>query len=417
MQKQHVFAALTAIVCVVVSLPNPPAAQQRMVVRWSDVKKSIDKHPALRVAGERVSLAEAEVKVARQYPNPTVELEAGQARSLDGSDTAPLLGVALTFPLQSPGIYTNEAAGRRAEAEAAGYEAADARLEAVRQLRALFLGIAADQALAGMLAESRTQLKKLVEVAEARVHAGEARPMDLARLEIELDRLDIRMEGTVEEASARRRILSTWLGEAYPENFEVDMDIFALPSLEAMDDLWDRAQKSHPEILAAALRTRASALSIKAEKHKGAPEMSLGGFYDRELDSQNFGGKLGITLPVWNRNSGGVARARAAQKLAERTEALARVELKTALLEAFASVKSSRARALGYKERILPKVRKTADDLTQMYRLGEVGVMDILDARRSLADAQTELLEALREAQLAHLELHILIGGDGHEQD
>ena len=40
------------------------------------------------------------------------------------------------------------------------------------------------------------------------------------------------------------------------------------------------------------------------------PQFEFGAFYDKELDARGYGGFVELSLPIWNWNSGDVARAR-----------------------------------------------------------------------------------------------------------
>jgi outer membrane protein TolC len=154
---------------------------------------------------------------------------------------------------------------------------------------------------------------------------------------------------------------------------------------------------------------------LTAEQWRRLPEIEIGGFYERELDARSYGGAIEIAVPIWNWNSGEVAQARAAKQKAQHGLELKRFEVETALRESHASAVASLEKARSFRDVILPKAAETAAALERMYQVGEVDVMNVLDARRGLIEIEAELLEANLESQLAHLEVIALIGGVNHE--
>ena len=73
---------------------------------------------------------------------------------------------------------------------------------------------------------------------------------------------------------------------------------------------------------------------------------------------------------------------------------------------------ASARRALSLRERIAPLSQEVTGALEEMYQVGEVDVLDVLDARRRLMEIEGEVLEASLSAQLATLELARLTGDE-----
>lgn len=73
--------------------------------------------------------------------------------------------------------------------------------------------------------------------------------------------------------------------------------------------------------------------------------------------------------------------------------------------------------ALAMEAEILPKAARSAEALESMYEIGEVGVLDVIEARRRLLETELENLDALLECHRAHLDLQTLTGERCHEDE
>ena len=412
MYKQGITVFITVLAVLVLS----PAAfgQSDSHLRWSDIESAIDKHPAMKLTEDQIAAAKAEIGVSRQYPNPEIGTSIGQGRSIDGSKEALIWGIELQIPIDAPGAYLNETQAARAGLQVAKFEAAARRLEVVRKMKGLFYRIAIGQERLRVQQENVSQLERLVEVAQTRVENGEARPMEAARLEIVLEAQLADLSAVKKTLESLRENLNVWLGGNLPPGYVVFFDWGELPRIPVSDALLGRVLSNHPVIRAAAQRILASEATLRAERHRLFPGMSIGGFYDRELDAHNYGGLLSIELPLWNWNQGGIAKAKAMESAAHHERELAEKELQAAFTETHATAVQTIERARRYAEIIIPKTRRTAENLEAMYRVGEADIMDLLDARRTLTETETQSLAAFESAWLAYLDLTTLTGGE-HE--
>ena len=410
MRRISAIRYLLPVLAVVVLAAVPARAGEDAVLTWADIEKAIDRHPAMGLAQSTVEAAGADISLARQYPNPEVGVSVGKSMA-DAGDEGLVWGIELSIPIESFGSLYNNIQGSKADRDAAQWEARARRLEVTRQLRGLFLGIAVSQQRLAILRDAVQQLEQLTGVARQRVEQGEARPMERTRLEIELHKAQAYLANAEGALSADRQTLNIWLGGHLPGDYQVAANWDQLPLLPPEQETRQRALKQSPLLQASARRIAAGKARLRAEKHQLFPSMSLGAFYERELEGKSFGGTLSINLPVWNWNSGGIAKARAEARAAEYDRELQRRELVAAVLKTRAAAERSFEQVRQYREAIIPKARQSADALQHMYALGEVGIMDLLDARRSLAETEDEMLAGLEESWELYLDLITLMGG------
>ncbi len=117
----------------------------------------------------------------------------------------------------------------------------------------------------------------------------------------------------------------------------------------------------------------------------------------------------------WLWNGGRVAQAEgelAAERM--RLEADSR-EIEATTLAARAASTQAYEAARRYRERILPRAERIAEFADRSFRLGEVTLLEVIDARRTLGESKRDYLELLLRARLEFGRLAILLGKDGIE--
>jgi cobalt-zinc-cadmium efflux system outer membrane protein len=408
-------ASLAVLGALTIASPIAGAADEIPTLRWEDVEAALDRHPGARVADREAEVAAGEVAAARQLPNPTVEIGAGRAEALEEEGEADVWEVSVLQPLPWPGPRGGAIAAAEAEREAARAEAAVARRQIQLEMAENFWHLVHDQERLGMLEESLGRLDELVDVARRRVELGEARPMERDRLEIERARMGSRVDEVRAEAGVHRQLLRLWLAPDAPPRFRAEGDLDALPPLPPLDGALGTARSRHPGIAATEHRARAAASRLRAERAARFPELAVGVYREEELDARTWGGAIEVSLPLWSLNRGGIARARAATDAAELRRDLWATELEASVRETHAEATIAYEKVRSLRDVILPKARETTTALEKMYQVGEIDVMDVLDARRSRIEIESELLGALLDSRLAALRLHALTGEIDHD--
>jgi cobalt-zinc-cadmium efflux system outer membrane protein len=194
--------------------------------------------------------------------------------------------------------------------------------------------------------------------------------------------------------------------------------VFELPGEPLpFKELLARQERSHPQILAARSQGLAAESGLRAESWGRIPDPSLRISAARESDAEAFGLGIAFPLPLWKRNSPSVAAARAEVFAVHHESMRERLELAEALETARARLMSDRVIAATLKTEILPKAARAAEVLERMYEIGEVGVLEVIEARRDLMETELEGLDALLSCHLAHLDLQTLTGECCHENE
>ena len=119
---------------------------------------------------------------------------------------------------------------------------------------------------------------------------------------------------------------------------------------------------------------------------------------------------MSFSLPPSDRNQGAIREAEYNLAKAFEERKSAEVAVRTALSEAYGSLSAAWATVTALKNDVLPGAQSAFDAVTEGYRLGKFGFLDLLDAQRTLFQTRGQYLEALAAYHKAKASVERLIG-------
>ncbi len=149
-----------------------------------------------------------------------------------------------------------------------------------------------------------------------------------------------------------------------------------------------------------------------AENSGWLPDLSVGVRAQRDSGEWNVGPAVHGTLPIFNRQQGGVITNQARfDQLRDHYVAIA-VEVRSAVRAARNRTASAQQRAQHYRDVLLPARQEVLKQATLQYNAMQIGVFQLLQARRDQLDAARGYIETLREYWRTRAQLdQVLAGG------
>lgn len=226
----------------------------------------------------------------------------------------------------------------------------------------------------------------------------------------------------IEEGQARqelenaRRKLSVLWGVAEPVFDSVQGDLFSVP-VRAMADPTVLSSSPRLSKWSTALAHRQAELDV--ESSKAVPDLTLSGSYRRLEQSDDNTLVFGMTVPLnwFNRNQGGIAKARHRLSKAEEEKRAEALRIQEALLKAHSNVSFSHAKVISIKAEVLPGARRALDAISEGYRFGKFGLLDVLDSQKTFYQVQSQYLDALANYHNAVADVKRLTGIDPSVQN
>ncbi len=352
-----------------------------------------------RARAERSAVQARDVGASVILPaNPVLALGAGRRREqVDGVRQE---GVQHSLHLEQSLEVGNQRGARRAEVakavEVATWRETWARAETRARVRAVYVGaqLASAQVRAARRREELVQ--RLVEGVRTRVDTGAASQVDmeLARLERgRAARERITAEVATSVALSDLRVLvamdpDTALDLTSPLGTPVLPP--SLPTLLAHA----RDRRAEFRILAAS-QSEIDAAVVRLRR-ENVPNPTLFLDLQRDLPGQTYvGGGIALALPVWRRNQGELALARAERgRLTEEQDVITR-EVAAEVERAYRAVLAYGEMVQALEKEVLPAAEAGVDLITQGWRAGKFDLFRVIQASREESDARRSHLESL----------------------
>lgn len=402
-----------------------PAAQGQSLPET--MARALERHPALAAQRAALRALQADAEAARGGWRPQVALNAsaghyasayalkggpgGQHGDRNGVDarltaTQPLLDGAI-----APMVAAAQARVRQGEADLQAAEQA-----VLLDVASAYLGVLQARQLLALNQANVRDLARQVEYREAYFQRKLGTRTELAQAQarhaVALAQLN-RVQAELDSAGhAFLRQVGAPPGELrFPER---------LPPLpERLDAILDRAEQGRPAVRSAQLATEAARADIDSARGKLKPSLALeasGGWAREPADSlrsqRDASLRLLLRVPLYE---GGVLRAqiagsveRAAQQQARWDDA--RLQARQDAADAWRRLAAARTEIAAYDAAIAANrvaaqgVRETHDTL------GELTLIDVLNAQQELFLSETARVQARTQAALAHLGLLAVMG-------
>lgn len=395
---------------------SPSAAEEPSIEEIADLtladalRLAAGTLPELAEARALAEAAEGRAEQAGLLPNPEVSLrmEAAPLGRGTTTDADYLLGLSQGIPL---GGRLGDA--RRAHHHEAIRLAAEAHVRervASRRIRSAF----AEALFFEQLALLRERVSELsggaFKTALARQAAGEATAEEIARARFEAARSSATARASRSRRDASRVALAVSIGRPRLIIRSLSGELEAALEIPAVEDLVRRLQ-SHPSIAAASADIAAREAFREMALAERIPDLNLdlGYRYIGSGDTHAFDVGISFALPVFGRNQGRLREAdadiAAARARARHAGASLEGELRQSLSRLTSAIDALRVA----RESLAPAIEEVVRVAEVRFAAGDASASELALARRELAAAQVEILEALRDATEAWGEVRELV--------
>ena len=396
-------ASMRVLVLCAVSVMSAVAAGETTVLTLEQalVRASSEGSATLTAASERERAA-ARARQTRAWENPTLSVEVenvlgrGPYRDFDAAEST----VSLSQPLPLGGGRGARARAARSDEQAATAALALAALELRRDVALAYAEAIAADRLAG-IARERAALGAQTRAAVERRHAaGLESDLQRARVEVETAGMQADARRRAAAALAHRRALAAHWREATVTAALDETWFDASPDtiFDVAPDVAPDAAPTHPRLVVARARVEQARAEVEAARR--APfsglEATVGTRRFEDAPGADRAWVLGLSMPVpvWDRNEGGIAEARAALQGAEFDLERAARDLLAEREAALAERDAARLEVDALSLSGLPSSQSFAKLAAQGYEAGRLSLIERLDAERALVQTQEHLVAA-----------------------
>ncbi|MCF6238228.1 MAG: TolC family protein [Candidatus Marinimicrobia bacterium] len=377
------------------------------------IARALKNNYKIKAARLNIRALEATAAQVSRFSNPelAVEIEnfagSGPLSGFKSSETT--FGIGQLIELGNKRQLRTEVANSKTRKAALEYEVL--RLELVTEVRKTFSRLNAAQArleLTGRLLNLSDQFNANVDTL---VRAGRYSSAEKARSEVEYQ--NVRMRRFRAESalrSARQELAATWGGTGESIGTVSDsLDIvFTRPSRKTIQT----AIENSPTVMLADLEVKAREAESGYATSLRIPDPTFSTGFRRinETSDRALVAGVSIPIPILNRNRAGIEAARyqqeqSQQQLYSEQVAVTRdVGLQLESLDMLGLMMETLSKT------IIPEAERAYKIINQNYRLGQYGLIDVIDSQRQLFDAQLHYLDTRLEYETKIIQLEGLLG-------
>lgn len=399
---------VTLSAAVLLGLCVPAGAQSQELTESEAVARALADNARLRAMRARPAQVAAEQQIRRLLPNPVVTF---LQESATGTRDRFLL---VQQELPTSGRLTFFRRAGVAAALAANLRVRHAEHEIRQDTRAAFTRLVAVQARIQHLTTALATLEGLSGRLVERERAGDGSAFDRLRAEREL--ADVKAERRAAEATVAeaRAVLASVLGMSGNPPLVASGPLGAVSPLPPLGGLLTSVRARRPDLQAAEAEVSRLEFDQQAASRLRRPQPIAAVGWKQTADGFRSGGgysfSVGVALPLFNRGQADVAAFGAALTAAQAERDALVVEIEQEVRGAHARAGLLQALTDEYQRDALDRSRQLVRIATIAYDDGELGILELLDAHRSLANAELRAAELRAEARLAMIRLDRAIG-------
>jgi cobalt-zinc-cadmium efflux system outer membrane protein len=403
-----IFARVTLVSPQVIAEENRP---QRKYKIDELVELAIEKNPSISSAISSIDIAKGELRAAKAYPNPEVDffLARGQSREDDRTDAE--FGIEVIQPIEWPlkRLYRRKAAEE--EIKATEFEKEAVKLELVFTTKHLYYSILLAKKDVEIGKENLDNSKTLFSIIERKVELGESRELDFIKSRIETLKFERELIRAEANLAALKSILNRFLGNSLEKDFEIDDELKPPSTLSGLEEIAQKMTDFNPQLNAQKAEISRAGFSILEQKHLRVPDFFLQGFYEREIDRISTGGGVGITIPLWYLNQGGIQSAMALERKASFDLKLLEIQIGNGLEDEYKNYKIAFEQSKIFSTELLDRAKRSLEIAEFSYEQGETELLDVLDALRTYRDTLREYYQVLYGFYISKITLEKISGG------
>jgi outer membrane protein, heavy metal efflux system len=372
-------------------------------------RRALEHNPTLAQAQAAVGAAAGRAKQAGLYPNPRVGVvgeEIAGGPVIRGGE----VGGGFEQRLVTGGklkLSRNLAERDRAiTAEQANVQ----RQRVLNTVRALYYQALGDQFRMRVRMNLSNLAKETQRISDELANVGQADQPDQLAAQVEAGRIELELSAAIYQQQATWRQLAAAINDDTLTLQPLADDFEQLPRIDAQQALAAIYQQS-PELRAAELGVDKAAVALNRARKEVVPDIVVSGGvrYNRELLDNLFTGAprpvgregyfdINIELPLFNRNQGNIAAARAEEESAKLEVTRKKLALRAQLAEAYRDYQTAALRAARYQTELLPKAQRAYELYLDNFRNMAAAYPQALSAQRNLFQLQDAYADALAAA-------------------
>ncbi len=387
----------------------PTGAPEAPLTLAAAKEKALAASPGLQALAARLRATEGAAAQAGAFANPELLFEVEDFGGGDPVEVTTQRTLSVAQSIEGPGTRSARTAAARHERDGAARDLERGRRDLLSEVERRFTFLLGAQERAA-LAEQNTQTAREVTRAVASlVDAGEVSPIEAARAESDEALAFIDLGNARRDVDLARLDLASLWGDAVASfafatgtlatALELPHPDAVLATVGLLPDLarWDAEKARQASLVAVAKRQALPdlTLSVGARSYSGLP-------------GRTWVAGLALPIPLFNQFGGARAEATARREQADGERRAEEARVRAAVLASHTTLSRAIEEVSALRDEVLPRAVRVYEALDEGYRRGKFRLLDLLEARRTLAQTRLRYVDALVRLNTAGADLRRL---------
>lgn len=376
------------------------------------LQRASNASPRITVADRNIGMADGRREQANALPNPTFGVEVdnfGQGQS--GVTGSAEMTLQFSQLIELGGKRSARVQAALGDYDTARWEREAARLELLSETTIAFVDALSVQRRIQLLERQAGALEKLVPLMQRRVEAGASSPSEVSRTQAAAGLVRLERERARLALAVARRELAALMSLDQP-NFAAVAGDFGRVARPAPLDSLIKAIEDNPQLMRwTAIRARRDGELLSA-RLKPLPDVTASVAWRHYAQTNDNGVRFGVSIPinVIDRNRGAIREAQEAAQKTDAERAINRLTLIAVVGKAHDTANGALQQLDLLRKTVLPAARASLKTIEEGYGQGRFTLLEILDAYRTVADAELLEHEALASFHTAIATIEGLVG-------
>jgi len=413
MTMKKLFLCILFFLGALPALYSQPSSVDEALTLDECIAISLDQNPLIHSSYEQHQASLARVFQARAFPQPAINIDSDlQPKFLGLRDsTESYFGISQTFLF--PGkqrvrakIATQESLEIQADIDLL-------KLDIAFQVRQAFFGLLLAQELLKYAEQDRELAQDFLNKAELRNKAGDVAQVEVLRARVEASKAANIVKSASNEINLARAKLNFLLARNKYDPLKIKGDFARIPLGVILEDLRQMALTNRPEMKKINFSIEKAGFK-KTEGYLGyLPDFDLG-ISRHRLEGQKTTWDFTLSFPIplffWQPKKGEIAEAEANLRSLKKEYEHLRNVIYLEVEEAYVNALTASQQIQLFEGEILSQAEEVYNMFFFSYQEGEIGGIELIEARRTLIEARKSYADSLCNSSVALAALEKSVG-------
>ncbi|WP_454633538.1 divalent metal ion exporter subunit IhpA [Bradyrhizobium cenepequi] len=407
------FALRIACALLIVIIPARAAERVRGLTLPQALQRALAANPRLTAAERDIGIAGGLRIQAGVLPNPDVQFEldnalgSGPYKGLRSAET----NLQLSQLVELGGKREARVAAGEAGIGAAVWQRRATRLEVLSEAAIAFITIVSSQRRIEIFDEQIASFDTLMPLLQRRVQEGASSPAETLRAQVAADLFRVERERAKTQLALARRDLAILMGDSSPRFGVAAGRLSNIGDPPAFRSVL-QAIEANPQLMrwTAVAAQRNAELLIARLKVIQDPRISVGWRHFQDTNDNAVRLSVSVPLPVFDQNTGNIIAAQETLAKTDAERATNKLALTSIVGRAYDTLTGALAEIKLLRSSIIPNSRNAAETIQSGYLQGRFTLLELLDVKGSVLQAQLREQEALQNFHVAIATIEGLVG-------